>query len=90
MANDSAQIVDPVTASAPESRGRTWLRRLVIGVSGAPLAVVSVLHAMGRSGDHGPLGRWWVLMALAVAGFFARGLIEKAIAWTFRSRAGDR
>ncbi|WP_436532963.1 hypothetical protein [Actinoplanes sp. HUAS TT8] len=67
-----------------ENPARVWLRRLVIAVSCAPLAAVSVLHTMGRSGDFGVLGRWYVLLGLAVAGFFAWDLIEKAIAWATR------
>lgn len=72
------------TPEVTESASTVWLRRLVIAVSCAPLAVVSVLHTMGRSGDFGVLGRWYVLLSLAVAGFFAWDLIERAIGWATR------
>ncbi|BCY11484.1 hypothetical protein [Actinoplanes sp. L3-i22] len=63
---------------------KMWVRRVVIGVSCAPLVLVSVLHTMGRSGDFGVLGRWYVLTGLAVAGFLAWGLVERAIGWATR------
>ncbi|MEV6345564.1 hypothetical protein [Actinoplanes sp. NPDC051851] len=68
---------------------RTWLRPLIIGVSCAPLAAITVLHTMGRSGDFGLLGKWYVMVPLAVAGYFAWTLIEKAIAWSTREKGQD-
>lgn len=70
---------------AATSPARIWLRRLVIAVACAPLALVSVLHTMGRSGDFGALGRWYVLVPLTVAGLFAWDLVERAIAWATRA-----
>lgn len=75
---------NPSNETAPAGRARTWLRALVIAVACAPLAVISILHTMGRTGDFGVLGRWYVMVPLAVAGFFAWDLIEKAIAWSLR------
>ncbi|GAA2593280.1 hypothetical protein GCM10010435_85310 [Winogradskya consettensis] len=69
-------------SSSTESPARIWLRRLVIAVSCAPLAALSVLHTMGRSEDFGVLGRWYVMVPLAVGCYFAWNLIEKAISWT--------
>ncbi|MBU2664747.1 hypothetical protein KOI35_14685 [Actinoplanes bogorensis] len=63
---------------------RTWIRRLVIGLACTPLAAIGVVHAMGRSGDFGVLGKWWVMVPLAVAGILAWELIEKAVAWATR------
>ncbi|MBM2614604.1 hypothetical protein JIG36_03425 [Actinoplanes sp. LDG1-06] len=58
---------------------RTWIRRLMIALACAPLAVISILHTMGRTGDFGLLGKWYVMVPLAVAGFFAWTLVEKAV-----------
>ncbi|GLY04472.1 MULTISPECIES: hypothetical protein [Actinoplanes] len=61
---------------------RVWLRRLVIAVSCIPFAAAGFLAAVGRSGDHGVLGEWYVLVPLAIVGFFSWDLIEKAIGTT--------
>ena len=66
------------------STTRVWIRRIVVGVSLAPLAAISVLHTMGRSDDFGALGRWYVMVPLTVAALLAWGLVEKATAWATR------
>ncbi|KUL29417.1 hypothetical protein [Actinoplanes awajinensis] len=70
----------PAPQPAATSRTRIWLRRLAIAAACGPLALVSVLHTMGRTGDFGVLGEWYVLVPLTVAGLFAWGLIERAVA----------
>ncbi|MBL7259730.1 hypothetical protein [Paractinoplanes lichenicola] len=59
-----------------------WIRRVVIGLACLPLAAVSILHTMGRTGDFGVLGKWYVMVPLTVAGLLAWSLIEKAISST--------
>ena len=73
------------TAPAPLGRSRVWLRRLGIGVACAPLAVIGILHKMGRSGDFGVLGEWYVLVPLTLAALLAWHVIERATAWATRS-----
>ncbi|MBB2944549.1 hypothetical protein FB565_004278 [Actinoplanes lutulentus] len=71
--------------NTPEiSNKRVWLRYLVIAISCAPLAVISVVHTMGRTDDFGILGDWYVMVPLTVAAFLAWTLIEKAITWATR------
>ncbi|WP_250031030.1 hypothetical protein [Paractinoplanes maris] len=72
------------TTSAPtpetdDNGRRRWLRRTVLGVACLPLAVIGVLHKMGRSDDFGVLGEWYVMVPLTVAGVFAWLLMEKAV-----------
>ncbi|GAA2630248.1 hypothetical protein Adu01nite_41540 [Paractinoplanes durhamensis] len=59
----------------------------MVGVACAPFAAIGFLHALGRSGDFGVLGKWYVMVPLAVAGFFAWHLIEKAASWATRRTA---
>lgn len=58
---------------------RVWLRRLVIAAACLPLAEASVLHTMGRSGDFGLLGKWYVMGGLTVVLILGWELIEKAV-----------
>lgn len=71
--------MENTSTEAPATRKHTWLRYLAIGASCAPLAVLSVLHTMGRTDHFGVLGKWYVLTPLAIASFFAWTLIEKTI-----------
>ncbi|GIF22862.1 hypothetical protein Ate02nite_55920 [Paractinoplanes tereljensis] len=63
----------------PARQTPVWLRRVLIGASCVPLAMLSVLHTMGRSEDFGVLGKWYVMVPLTVASLFAWGLIEKTV-----------
>jgi hypothetical protein len=71
-----------VARLVPMSRFHVWRRRIVIAIACLPLATAGVLHKMGRSGDFGILGRWYVMAALTAAGVLAWLLLEKAIART--------
>ncbi|WP_433825802.1 hypothetical protein ACQP2E_27280 [Actinoplanes sp. CA-015351] len=64
---------------------RSWFRYLVIVISCAPLAVISMVHTMGRTDDFGILGDWYIMVPLSVAAFFAWPLVEKAITWATRA-----
>ncbi|GAA2888553.1 hypothetical protein Acy02nite_70390 [Actinoplanes cyaneus] len=74
--------------NAPTSRTRTWIRRMVIAAACAPLSVITVLHTMGRSGDFGVLGRWYVVLPLTLLGVFAWALVEKAAGWSAEEPGG--
>lgn len=77
------------TGSAPAGRFRVWRRRVLLAVACLPLAAASVLHTMGRSGDFGLLGRWYVLTGLTVVSLLAWLLLEKTIARTVPAAPED-
>ncbi|GID32814.1 hypothetical protein [Paractinoplanes brasiliensis] len=56
-----------------------WIRRILIGLSCLPVAVVTILHKMGLSGDYGVLGEWYVMLPLTALGVLALILVEKTV-----------
>lgn len=56
-----------------------WIRRVVIGLACLPIVVVTIVHTMGRSGDFGPLGEWYVMIPLTLLGVLALMLVEKTV-----------
>ncbi|WP_430786322.1 hypothetical protein [Actinoplanes sp. G11-F43] len=67
--------------TAPVSTTRIWLRRVAVGLACVPFALFSLVHTMGRSGDFGVLGEWYVMTPLTIATLLAWGLIEKTVIW---------
>ncbi|MFI5935864.1 hypothetical protein [Actinoplanes sp. NPDC051494] len=67
------------TSTAAPAPTRVWARRFAIGVACVPVAVLSVLHSMGRSADFGVLGRWYVMIPLTIAAVLAWQLVEKTV-----------
>jgi hypothetical protein len=76
--------MESTSTEAPDTSKRVWLRRLTMGAACVPLAVVGILHKMGRSDDFGVLGKWYVMIPLTIAGVFAWLLVEKAAERTSR------
>jgi hypothetical protein len=64
-----------------------WLRRLVLGVSLLPVAVLSTLHTMGRTEDFGVLGEWYVMLPLTLACVAGWLVVEKAAGWATRDES---
>ena len=58
---------------------KSWIRPVVIGLACLPLALVTIVHKMGRSGDFGLLGEWYVMVPLTLLGVLAWLLVEKAV-----------
>jgi hypothetical protein len=66
-----------------------WIRRVVIGLACLPVAAVSILHTMGRSGDFGVLGKWYVMLPLTLLGVLAWLLLEKTVSVSVPSQDED-
>jgi hypothetical protein len=67
----------------------TNLRRVGLVISLLPVAVLSTLHTMGRTGDFGVLGRWWVMVPLTLACVGAFALVEKVAGWATRGQGTE-
>jgi len=73
------EITSTETETPAPAPVRAWVRRIVIGIACLPVAVLTVMHAMGRSGDFGALGRWYVMVPLTIACFLAWMFVEKTV-----------
>ncbi|SDS46134.1 hypothetical protein [Actinoplanes derwentensis] len=65
--------------TAPVSTARMWMRYVLVVIAGLPLAVVSLLHTMGRTDDFGVLGEWYVMLPLTLAAVCGWLFVEKVI-----------
>ncbi|GAB2621672.1 hypothetical protein Aab01nite_77450 [Paractinoplanes abujensis] len=66
-----------------------WIRRVVIGLACLPVAAVSILHTMGRTGDFGVLGKWYVMLPLTLLGVLGWLLLERTVTASAPSQDED-